>query len=119
VRHTGETLVTDIHIFVNCPGIVEKNKTTSYPCKLKSKVSDCVAYLFDDYHKWYGLKKLKHLHSDQEASMTSTKTQKWLKKDRIMFTSFFKDTSELNGLAKVVDKWLGHQTMAIMHHAGR
>jgi aminoglycoside phosphotransferase family enzyme len=89
MRRAGESMVMDIHIFINTPGIGgvcymvnftdrEGFYTTSYGVKTKDEAQDCLARLLMDYHKRYGLNKLKHLHSDQEALMTSTKTQAWM-----------------------------------------
>jgi transposase InsO family protein len=91
----------------------------SYGVTTKDKAPDCLALLLVDYHKRFGLNKLKHLHSDQEASMTSAKTQTWLDKKGINFTSSPTDTPELNGLAEETNKWLGHKAVALMHHSGR
>jgi hypothetical protein len=93
--------------------------TTSYGVKTKDKASDCLALLPVDYHKKFGLNNLKHLHSDQEPSMTSAKTQAWLDKKKINWTSSPTDTPELNGLAEETSKWLGHKADALMHHSGR
>ena len=129
-RKAGESMVMDIHVFVNTPGLggicymvnftdKEVFYTTSYGVKTKDKAPDCVALLLVDYHKRFGLKKLKHLHSDQEASMMSDKTQAWLANKNITWTSSLTDTPELNGLAEETNKWLGHKTVALMHHSGR
>jgi hypothetical protein len=92
--------------------------TTSYPVKAKSEAPGCVKLLLKDYHLKYGLHKLKHLHSDQEASMMSNAVQDWLVKQGITFTSSPTDTPELNGLAEYTNKWLAHKTVAIMYHSG-
>jgi hypothetical protein len=51
--------------------------------------------------------------------MLSTKTQAWMEEKGIHFTSSPTDTPELNGLAEQTNKWLGHKTVALMHHSGR
>jgi hypothetical protein len=120
VRRAGESLVMDIHVFVNTPGIGgvrymvnftdrEGFYTTSYGVKTKDEAPDCLARLLLDYHKRFDLNKLKHLHSDQEASMLSAKTQAWMGDKGIHFTSSPTDTPELNGLAEQTNKWLGHK----------
>jgi hypothetical protein len=130
VRRAGESLVMDIHVFVNTPGIGgvrymvnftdrEGFHTTSYGIKTKDEAPDCLARLLLDYHKKFNLKNLKHLHSDQEASLSSTKTQAWMRDRGIHFTSSPTDTPELNGLAEETNKWLGHKTVALLHHSGR
>jgi hypothetical protein len=130
VRRAGESMLIDIHVFVNTPGIGgvcymvnftdrEGFYTTLYGVTAKDEAPDCLALLLVDYHKRFGLNKLKHLHSDQEASMTSAKTQAWMDKKGIHFTSSPTDTPELNGLAEETNKWLGHKAVALMHHSGR
>jgi hypothetical protein len=140
VRRAGESIVMDIHVFVNTPGIggicymvnftdregfyttsygVKTKDKAPYGVKTKDKAPDCLALLLVDYHKKFGLNNLKHLHSDQEPSMTSAKTQAWLDKKKINWTSSPTDTPELNGLAEETNKWLGHKAVALMHHLGR